>query len=215
VIFRYLARLLMTVPGATIRTLMGFMEDPQTTRPYLSRLDPTSQHFFQTQFFSKAFDNTRQQILTRLWGVLANTVLERMFSNEKNRLDLFEAMNRGGLILINTAKDLLKQDGCEILGRFFIALLSQAAQERAAIPEDLRTSTFCILMRHRTILMKASRVFLTRRANTRSGSLLLIRTLTSLTRSCAPRSCQVRRSNWSGRISQGCGGLCQGDELRA
>jgi hypothetical protein len=37
---------------------------------------------------------------------------------------------------------LLKQDGCEILGRFFIALISQAAQERAAIPEDLRRSTF-------------------------------------------------------------------------
>jgi hypothetical protein len=96
VIFRYLARLLMTVPGATIRTLMGFMEDPQTTRPYLSRLDPTSQHFFQTQFFSKAFDNTRQQILTRLWGVLSNAVLERMFSNDRNKLDLFDAMNRGG-----------------------------------------------------------------------------------------------------------------------
>jgi hypothetical protein len=51
-------------------------------------------------------------------------------------------MNRGGLILINTAKDLLKQDGCEIFGRFFIALISQAAQERAAIPEDRRRSTF-------------------------------------------------------------------------
>jgi hypothetical protein len=35
---------------------------------------------------------------------------------------------------------LLKQDGCEILGRFFIALISQAAQERAAIPEDRRQS---------------------------------------------------------------------------
>jgi hypothetical protein len=142
VIFRYLARLMMTVPGATIRTLMGFMEDTASTLPYLSRLDPTSRHFFQTQFFSKAFDDTRQQILTRLWGVLSNAVLERMFANEKNRLDLFDAMNRGGLILINTAKDLLKQDGCEILGRFFIALISQAAQERAAIPETLRRSTF-------------------------------------------------------------------------
>jgi hypothetical protein len=142
VIFRYLSRLMMTVPGATIRTLMGFMEDPESTLPYLSRLDPTSQHFFHTQFFAKAFDNTRQQILTRLWGVLSNTVLERMFAHEKNRLDLFESMNRGGLILINTAKDLLKQDGCEIFGRFFIALISQAAQERAAIPEDRRRSTF-------------------------------------------------------------------------
>ena len=142
VIFRYLARLMLTVPGATIHTLMRFMEDTEATRPYLSRLDPTSQHFFESQFFSRAFDNTRQQILTRLWGVLSNTVLERMFANEKNRLDLFEAMNRGGLILINTAKDLLKQEGCEILGRFFIALISQAAQERAAIPEDRRRSTF-------------------------------------------------------------------------
>ena len=142
VIFRYLARLMLTVPGATIHTLMRFMEDTESTRPYLSRLDPTSRHFFETQFFSRAFDNTRQQILTRLWGVLSNTVLERMFANEKNRLDLFEAMNKGGLILINTAKDLLKQEGCEILGRFFIALISQAAQERAAIPEDRRRSTF-------------------------------------------------------------------------
>jgi hypothetical protein len=65
-----------------------------------------------------------------------------MFAHEKNRLDLFEAMNRGSLILINTAKDLLKQEGCEILGRFFVALVSQVAQERAVIPEDRRRSTF-------------------------------------------------------------------------
>ena len=51
-------------------------------------------------------------------------------------------MNNGSLILINTAKDLLKQEGCEILGRFFIALICQAAQERASIPEDKRRNTF-------------------------------------------------------------------------
>jgi type IV secretory pathway VirB4 component len=142
VIFRYLARLMLAVPGATIRTLMRFMEDPETTRKYLAALDGTSRHFFESQFFSKAFDNTRQQILTRPWGVLSNTVLDRMFSNEKNKLDLFDSMNKGGLILINTAKDLLKQDGCEILGRFFIALISQATQERAAIPKEKRRGTF-------------------------------------------------------------------------
>jgi hypothetical protein len=37
---------------------------------------------------------------------------------------------------------LLKQEGCEILGRFFIALIAQAAQERAAISKDERTPTF-------------------------------------------------------------------------
>jgi hypothetical protein len=65
-----------------------------------------------------------------------------MFSSERNKLDLFDSMNKGGLILINTAKDLLKQDGCEILGRFFIALITQAAQERAAIAAERRRSTF-------------------------------------------------------------------------
>ena len=142
VIFRYLARLMMTVPGATIHTLREFMEDPEAVRPHLDKLDATSRHFFRSQFFSPSFNDTRQQILTRLWGVLSNSVLERMFSNERNKLDLFDAMNRGSLILINTAKDLLKQDGCEILGRFFIALICQAAQERAAIPSEHRRSTF-------------------------------------------------------------------------
>jgi hypothetical protein len=65
-----------------------------------------------------------------------------MLGNTRNKVDLFEAMNNGSIILINTAKDLLKQEGCEILGRFFIALISQAVQERASIPEDRRPPTF-------------------------------------------------------------------------
>jgi ABC transporter substrate binding protein len=120
------------------------MQEPESTRPYLDNLtdDAMTRRFFDTQFFSKSFSDTRQQILTRLWGVLSNRVLERMFANKRNKLNLFTAMNRGSLILINTAKDLLKQEGTEILGRFFIALLCQAAQERASIPEDKRMPTF-------------------------------------------------------------------------
>ena len=85
---------MMTVRGATIHTLMQFMEDPNATRPHLHKLDFVSRRFFETQFFSKTFDDTRQQILTRLWGVLSNSVLERMFANERNKLDLFEAMKQ-------------------------------------------------------------------------------------------------------------------------
>ena len=142
VIFRYLARLMMNVPGATIHTMLTFIEDPEAVRPYLPKLDRVTQHFFETQFFASGYKDTRQQILARLWGVLSNSILERMFANERNKLDLFDAMNRGSVILINTAKDLLKQDGCQILGRFFIALIGQAAQERAIIPEDKRRATF-------------------------------------------------------------------------
>jgi hypothetical protein len=142
VIFRYLARLLMVVPGATIHTLREFMESPEKAKAHLHKLDPVSKTFFETHFFSPVYNDTRQQILTRLWGIISNSVLARMFSHTKNSVDMFAALNRGSLVLINTAKDLLKQDGCEILGRFFIALLVQAVQERAAIPEDKRRSTF-------------------------------------------------------------------------
>jgi hypothetical protein len=143
VIFGYLARLLLVVPGATIDTLMDFLQEPETVRPHLGKLaDPITRRFFETQFFNKSFNDTRQQILYRIYDVLSTSTLARMFRNKRNKLNLFDAMNRGSLILVHTAKDLLKQEGCEILGRFFMALLAQAAQERAAIPNRERTPTF-------------------------------------------------------------------------
>jgi hypothetical protein len=143
-IFRFLASLMMLVPNATIKTFMGFLQEPERTRPYLNRLREGSavRVFLETEFFANKFAQTRDQILDRLWAVIGNQTLERMFSNEHNKLDLFAAMNRGSLILINTAKDLLKQEGCEILGRFFIALICQAAQERASIADEDRMPTF-------------------------------------------------------------------------
>ena len=65
-----------------------------------------------------------------------------MFSHPRSKLDLFAEMNAGKIILINTAKDLLKEQGTEIFGRFFIALIAQAAQERATLSEAKRIPTF-------------------------------------------------------------------------
>ena len=48
---------------------------------------------------------------------------------------MFTELNAGKLILINTSKSLLKEQGTEIFGRFFIALIAQAAQERATLSE--------------------------------------------------------------------------------
>jgi DNA helicase HerA-like ATPase len=46
------------------------------------------------------------------------------------------------VILINTAKDQLKETGTEIFGRFFIAVITQTAQERATLPQEERLPTF-------------------------------------------------------------------------
>lgn len=65
-----------------------------------------------------------------------------MFTHPKSKLDLFTEMNAGKMILISTAKDLLKENGTEIFGRFFIAMIAQAAQERAVLPVSERLPIF-------------------------------------------------------------------------
>ncbi len=141
VIFRYLARLMLAIPDANIQTLRELMEDGSRFRSYMERLSGSARHFFEAEFFHPSFNATKQQILKRLWGVLSSPTFERVFSHPRNKIDLFEIMNRGSVVLISTAKDLLKQEGSSILGRFFIAQMLQAATERAAIPQEERKPT--------------------------------------------------------------------------
>lgn len=142
VIFKYLARLMLAIPDATIYTLMKIMEDGKPFKQYMDELDGSARYFFETEFFHPSFAATKKQVLRRLWGVLSTPAFERMFTQPKNKIDLFEAMNDGKIILVNTAKDLLKREGSQLLGRFFIAMITQAALERATIPEYRRRSVF-------------------------------------------------------------------------
>lgn len=142
VIFRYLARLMVTIPGATIHTLMQLMEDGRSFKPHMAKLEGSARYFFETEFFQPSFAATKKQILRRLWGVLSTPAFERMFAQPRNKLDLYEAMNEGKIILISTAKDLLKADGSALFGRFFIAMLAQATLERSVLAADKRTPAY-------------------------------------------------------------------------
>lgn len=139
IVFSYLARLMLTIPGATIITLRDLLENGEPFRPYMEKLEGSARHFFESEFFDRSFAGTKQQLRRRLWGVFANPALERLFSHPTSKIDLFSALNRGSVVLINTAKDLLKQSGCEVLGRFAIAMLGQAALERATLSNEKRT----------------------------------------------------------------------------
>lgn len=145
VIFKYIARLMMEIPGATIQTLRELMENGDKFRPYMEKLPGSARSFFETRFFDRSFNETKKQILTRLWGVLSNATFERMFSHEKNKVDLYEAMSGGKIVLINTAKELLTHDGAAIFGRFFVALIAQAALQRSSLPPHQRNPVFCYI----------------------------------------------------------------------
>lgn len=142
IIFKYLARLLLEIPDATIHTFRQLMEDGEPFRPCMEKLPPTARAFFEERFFDRSFGETKKQVLTRLWGVLSNPTFDRMFSHPRSKIDMFSALQDGKVILINTAKDLLKDEGAAILGRFFIALISQAALRRASVPVHERRPAF-------------------------------------------------------------------------
>jgi len=141
VVFRYVTRLMFLIPDATIHTFRDLMEPggAKEYREHIEKPEGTARRFFETEFESKEFAATKTQVLRRLYGILENQTFERMFSDPQSKLDMFAEMNAGKLILINTAKSLLKENGTEVFGRFFIALIAQAAQERATIPQSERT----------------------------------------------------------------------------
>lgn len=141
-IFRYIARLMLEIPDATIHTLRELMESGEKFRPFIARLSGSAKHFFETQFFERQFNETKKQILARLWGVLSNATIERMFSHTENKVDLFSLLNEGKIVLISTAKDFLGHEGASILGRFFVSLIAQAALQRATLLPHERNPAF-------------------------------------------------------------------------
>lgn len=151
VAFAFVARLLLTIPGATIHTLRELMEDASLSidkSPFcaaIGGLDATARAFFEAHFFTKAFADTKRQIARRIYDFIRNKTFERMFSSPVNKLDMFDAMNSGAIVLVNTSKALLKSAASALFGRTMIALTLRAAFERVAIPPEQRRPAFLII----------------------------------------------------------------------
>jgi hypothetical protein len=149
VFFRFVARLMLVIPetmgrNATILDMMNLMDDPGPYREAIKTLPQIPRNFFERDFQATSFRQTKEQIRYRLQAILENPTLARLFTSERTKVDLFTEMNNGGIILIDTAKDFLK-DGSAHFGRLFISLVLQAALERASIPEQKRRPAFLIV----------------------------------------------------------------------
>jgi hypothetical protein len=149
--FAFVTRLMVSIPGATIHTLRELFEDGAASiddspfAEHIRRLDSTSQAYFQNQFFTKPYSQTKQQIARRLYGVLQVPAFDRMFASRDNKLDMFRAMQEGAIILINTSKALLKSDASALFGRYMIARVIGAAFERVAVAREQRNPAFLIV----------------------------------------------------------------------
>ena len=149
VFFKFLARLMLSLPetmgrNATILDFLNIMDDPSPYQVAMDSLPPLQRNFFARDFMAKGFGATREQIRYRLNAILENPTLARLFSSTETKVDLFDALNNNGIILVDTAKDFLKGSSAHF-GRIFISLVLQAILERAAIPEHKRKPAFLIV----------------------------------------------------------------------
>ena len=149
VFFRFVARLMLALPetmgrNATILDLISLMDDAEPYQKAIESLPPIQRTFFERDFKSKTFAQTKEQIRYRLNAILENPTLARLFTAPKTKIDLFTALNSGSIVLVDTAKDFLKGSSSHF-GRIFISLVLQAVLERAAIPEHERKPAFLIV----------------------------------------------------------------------
>ena len=140
-VFRFLIRLMMAIPNATIHTLRECLEEPRDFMHVMERMPATAKQFFLNEFMDKHFAETRKQILRRLYGVLQNPAFERMFASPQNKVDIYRALNEGRVVLCNTSREFL-QGECSVFGRYCIAVAMKAAFDRARLPLHQRRTSF-------------------------------------------------------------------------
>ena len=98
-------------------------------------MDQAARSFFETRFFNKGYTlETKGALANRLYGIVSLPAFSRMLTAKENKLDLFDAINSGKTILVNTAKTFLG-DASPIFGRYFIASTLGAAFERRTLPK--------------------------------------------------------------------------------
>ena len=95
--FSYCVKLLFTICGATIETLLELLKDPSAGKtggirpdsrfkPYVNNLDPISKHFFLNYFYDPAeYGATKDQIATRILGMLRYTAFQNMFHQSREQ----------------------------------------------------------------------------------------------------------------------------------
>lgn len=149
VFFRYVARMMLSLPevmerNATILDIIDFIDRPEDYRPVIETLPDIQRSFFERDLLDPkktTFKETKEQVRYRLQAILENPTLARLFTSTETKIDLFAELNQGTVVLVDTAKDFLK-DASANFGRIVISLVLQAILERSVIDEAERHPTF-------------------------------------------------------------------------
>ena len=81
-----------------------------------------------------------------------------MFSATHTKLDIGKEIDAGKVIIINNSKAILGDEGAEFFGRFFVALIARAAQQRAGKPPASKKPCFVYIDECQSVIAKDTRI---------------------------------------------------------
>jgi hypothetical protein len=148
------------IPNPTLDTFKQVMTKGLPTEP-LAKVNPHAQEFFtnrETGFNAKTYESTRKEVVWRLDYLLTNPVLRSMFSAAQTKLDMSKEMDAGKVIIINNSKAMLGDEGAEFFGRFFIALILRAAQQRAGKSTAAKKACFVYIDECQSVISKDAKI---------------------------------------------------------
>ena len=134
--FSFCARMLFTLPQANLFTLLDLLDDRTHKKPpnplfqsAVPHLPPVAKRFFESDFYSPNYVSTREEIKSRIYGVLENDILSTMLNAKTRKLDIGKCIRERKILLVNTRMTHLKE-AHQTLGRYIIALAQDAIQSR-------------------------------------------------------------------------------------
>lgn len=128
----FLIEFCLVIPNANMLTLLELLKPGGLRKHarYLKYLDVVVRGYFESTFIAKNSQPTQDALLLRLHGMLSNPTFAKMFMQERSLFDMQSEIEKGKVILINTRRALLGDEGCQMMGRFFLAQLMQASMRR-------------------------------------------------------------------------------------
>ncbi len=116
---------------------VGGIRPDSPFKPFIDKLGVTSKRFFYDSFYNPTeYGSTKDQIASRIYGMLRYPTFDAMFGTKENKLDMFECLQEGKVVLISSPKSILGTEGSQLFSRYMVALTLQAAFERITVKKE-------------------------------------------------------------------------------
>jgi hypothetical protein len=159
-LFRSVLRaLVIGFPNPTLETFRDLLTNGYDKyKEHIAALPPDLQDFFYKDFNEKGYADRRREVLQRLRLLLDNETMRAMLTAATTKFRIGEAMDRGKIVIINNSKARLGDQGAEFFGRFFIAQVLAAAQQRSARKREAKPPVYFYIDECQTVIARDEKI---------------------------------------------------------